>query len=358
MNKKLEFLAKILINQSVRIKKGETLFIETQDAESAEFITLLHREAIKAGAKKIKIWWNPIEIQENIFKYGRLSQSKSLLKWMEESIKESQAYIKIKSGKVLPTRDGDHVIEYQKRLRPLINLYAHSDIRRVAFYYPGKSMAKRIGMTVEKTLDITYKACNLDYKEIEKWNRKLKELMEKTDKVRIIGKWTDLRFSIKNIPIISSHGRRNMPDGEVFTAPVKKSVNGKILFDIPTHFHGITFSSIRLVIKNGKILIAKSSNKEKNKIIEKLLNWHTHNRYLWEFAIWTNSYIKKPLKLTIFDEKLKGTIHFAIGKCYKMASNGNDNGTIHWDIIKNMKLPGSEIYFDDVLIFKDGKILL
>ncbi len=358
MNKKMRFLAKILINQSVRVKKWETVFIETQDAESGEFVTLLHKEAIKAGAKRIRIWWNPIEIEENIFKYGKLSQSKSLLKWVEENVKESHSYIKIKSGKVLPTRDGEHVVEYQKRLRPLINLYAHSDIRRVAFYYPGKNMAKRIGMSAEETLNLTYKACNVDYEQVEEWNRKLKELMEKTDQVRVVGKWTDISFSIKDIPTISSHGRRNMPDGEVFTAPVRKSTNGTILFDIPTHFHGITFSSIKLIIKNGRVSSAKSSNKEKNKIIDKLLNAHTQNRYLWEFAIGTNSKIKKPLKLTIFDEKLMGTIHFAIGKCYKMASNGNDDGTIHWDVIKNMKLPGSEIYFDGELVFKDGKILV
>ena len=358
MNKKLKDIAKILIKHSVRVKKWEKVFIETQDSESADFVSYLHKEAIKAGAKRIRIWWNPVEIQENIFKYGKLEQSKSLLKWVEEEIKDSHSYIKIKSGKEIPTRDGEHVIEYQKRLRPLVNLYAHSEIKRVAFYYPGKNMAKRIWMSTEKTLEITYKACNIDYKETEKWNRKLKELMEKTDQVRLIGKGTDISFSIKEIATISSHGRRNMPDGEVFTAPVKKSVNGKILFDIPTHFHGITFSSIRLVIKNWKIITAKSSNKEKNKIIDKLLNWHPHNRYLWEFAIGTNSHIKKPLKLTIFDEKLMWTIHFAIGKCYKMASNGNDNGTIHWDVIKNMKLAGSEIYFDNVLIFKNGKILI
>ena len=206
-------------------------------------------------------------------------------------------------------------------------------------------------------MTLMYRACcGIDWKQQEKDNKRLKRLMEKTDMVRIVGKGTDISFSIKDIPIISAHGRRNMPDGEVFTAPILESVNGKIYFDIPTHFNGLTFASIRLEVRNGKIMKATASNPKKTEALNKILDSHPQNRFFGEFAIGTNHQVKKPVKLTLFDEKIAGTIHMAVGRCYTMANNGNTQATIHWDHIKDMRKPGSCVYFDGMLVMEDGAL--
>ena len=354
---KLEKIAYILINHCVRLKKWELVFIENNDSDAWKFLDMLHKEAIKAWAERVKIWWNTVDVQENIFNYSNLQQQKELLNWLEKIVKESHIYIKLKSWKKLPTNYWKKMVEYQKKLRPIINLYSNSSIKRVLFYYPWKAMAKKIWVSQQDALDITYKACNLDYLQIEKENLKLYKIIKKTDKVRIHGKWTELHFSIKDIPVISAHWRRNMPDWEVFTAPVKHSVNWTIFFDIPTNFFWISFNSIRLIIKKWKIISAKSSNKQKNEALKEMLDSHPQNRYFWEFGIGTNTNIKKNVKLTIFDEKIAGTIHFAIWRCYKKASNWNEEGTIHWDVIKNMRHEWSQMYFDDKLVMENGKFI-
>jgi aminopeptidase len=185
----------------------------------------------------------------------------------------------------------------------------------------------------------------------------LKQLMEKTDKVRLKGPGeTDLTFSIKGIPAICCDGRVNIPDGEVFTAPVKESVNGIIRFNCPSIYRGTTQSDIRLAFKNGKIIDAISSATPK---LNEVLNADEGARYVGEFAIGFNPYVTKPMKDILFDEKIAGSIHFTPGSCYDEASNGNKSG-IHWDMVMRQEpdAGGGEIYFDDKLIRKDGRFVV
>jgi aminopeptidase len=185
----------------------------------------------------------------------------------------------------------------------------------------------------------------------------LKELMMKTDKVRLKGpRDTDLTFSIKGIPAIPCDGKVNIPDGEVFTAPVRDSVNGVIHFNAPTIYRGTTHNDIRLVFKNGKIIEATSTATEK---LNEVLNADEGARYVGEFAIGFNPYCIKPMKDILFDEKIAGSIHFTPGACYDEASNGNKSD-IHWDMvmIQTPDYGGGEIWFDDKLIRKDGRFLV
>lgn len=185
---------------------------------------------------------------------------------------------------------------------------------------------------------------------------KLVALMNRTDKVRLTAKNTDITFSIKDIPAIKCAGEMNIPDGEVYTAPVKDSINGTISYNTPSLKDGFTYENIKLTFKDGKIIDATANDTEK---INSIFDMDEGARYVGEFAIGVNPFILEPMKDTLFDEKIAGSIHFTPGCCYDDAYNGNQSA-LHWDLvlIQRPEYGGGEIYFDDVLIRKDGLFVL
>ena len=212
-------------------------------------------------------------------------------------------------------------------------------------------------MSSDEFEDFYFKVCNLDYSKMSKAMDNLVKLMDKTDKVRIVGNGTDLTFSIKGIKSIKCDGKMNIPDGEVFTAPVKNSVNGVLSYNTPSLYSdGFTYENIKFEFKNGKIIDASCND---TKRINKILDTDAGSRYIGEFAIGVNPYITEPMKDILFDEKIMGSFHFTPGSCYDEAPNGN-NSQIHWDLvcIQTKKYGGGEIYFDDKLIRKDGLFVI
>jgi aminopeptidase len=184
---------------------------------------------------------------------------------------------------------------------------------------------------------------------------RLVKIVQKTNMVRIVGPGTDLKFSIKNIPVVKCDGTRNIPDGEVYTAPVRDSINGCISYNTPSLHDGITFEDIRFEFRNGKIVNAECNNTAK---LNEILDTDKGARYIGEFAIGVNPFILHPMKDTLFDEKIAGSIHLTPGACYDEAPNGN-NSAIHWDLvlIQRKDYGGGEIYFDDKLFRKNGKFV-
>jgi aminopeptidase len=222
--------------------------------------------------------------------------------------------------------------------------------------YPNPSMAQRANMSTEGFEDFYFNVCNLDYAKLSKAMEPLVELMEATDRVRITGKDTDLTFSIKGLPAIKCDGHRNIPDGEVFTAPVRESVNGVITFNTPALYEGFTFEGIRLEFKDGKIVNATANDQKR---LERILDTDEGSRYAGEFSLGLNPYILNPMRDTLFDEKISGSLHFTPGSCYDECDNGNKSA-IHWDLvfIQRPEFGGGEIYFDDHLVRKDGRFVL
>lgn len=180
--------------------------------------------------------------------------------------------------------------------------------------------------------------------------------MDKTDKVRIVAPETDLTFSIKGINAVKCAGKLNIPDGEVYTAPVKNSVNGTIKYNAPSIEQGLKFENVKLTFKDGKIVEATGNYTEK---LNEIFNTDEGARFVGEFAIGVNPYVTKPIGDILFDEKISGSIHFTPGCCYDDAFNGNIS-SIHWDLvlIQLENYGGGEIYFDDVLIRKNGIFVL
>ena len=222
----------------------------------------------------------------------------------------------------------------------------------VILRYPNGSMAQLAGMNTEEFEDFYFDVCTLDYSKMDKAMDSLKALMERTDKVHIVGPGTDLTFSIKGMGGIKCAGEMNIPDGEVYSAPIRDSVNGVISYNAESNYRNFTFTNVRLEFKDGKIVNATANNTEK---INEIFDTDEGARYVGEFALGVNPYITKPMNDILFDEKIAGSFHFTPGRAYEDMNNGNVS-SIHWDLvcIQTPEYGGGEIYFDDVLIRKDG----
>ncbi|MEW8976720.1 MAG: aminopeptidase, partial [Exiguobacterium sp.] len=226
----------------------------------------------------------------------------------------------------------------------------------VVLRFPTASMAQLANQSTEAFEDFYFDVCTLDYEKMGQAMEPLVDLMNRTDRVRLVGPGTDLSFSIKDIPAIKCAGNANIPDGEVFTAPVKDSVNGVISYNTPSPYQGFTFENVKLTFKDGKIIEATANDTDR---INQVFDTDAGSRFVGEFAIGVNPFIQHPMKDILFDEKIDGSFHFTPGQAYEEAYNGNDS-SVHWDLV-NIQRPdygGGEIWFDDVLIRKDGRFVL
>ena len=271
-----------------------------------------------------------------------------------QKMKGMQAYIAIRAGgntAELSDVPSDKLNMYYRLTSPTLD-YRVNETKWVVLRYPNNSMAQLANTSLEAFEDFYFDVCTLDYSKMDRAMDALAALMERTDKVHIKGPGTDLTFSIKDIPAIKCAGECNIPDGEVYTAPVKDSMNGIISYNTPSEEQGFTYENIVFEIENGKIVKATSNDNDR---INHLLDTDEGARYFGEFAIGVNPYILEPMKDTLFDEKICGSFHLTPGASYEDAPNGNKSA-VHWDLvmIQRAEYGGGEIYFDDVLIRKDG----
>ena len=358
LDPRLKTLSYNLINHSCKLQSGENVLIEIF-GNHYEIAVQLINEAYAAGG-------NPfVHLRNNTIMRALLKgANKNGLRIMADIdaklMKKMDAYIGV--------RGGSNSAELADVTTGQMELYAKTygkivhgqirvpDTKWVVLRYPSPSMAQMANMSTESFEDYYFDVCTLDYSKMGKAMESLKMLMDKTDKVHIKGPATDLVFSIKDIDAIPCAGELNIPDGEVFTAPIKNSINGKLKYNTPSLYQGKTFENISFVFKDGKIITSDGNMPED---IIKILDTDEGARYIGEFAIGVNPYITKPMKDTLFDEKIAGSIHITPGKCYDEADNGNKS-VIHWDLvlIQTPEFGGGEIYFDDVLIRKDGLFVI
>ena len=269
-------------------------------------------------------------------------------------MKGMDAYIAIRAGansSELADVPSDQLNMYYRLTQPTLD-YRVNKTKWVILRYPNPSMAQLAGKSQEAFEDFFFDVCTLDYGKMSKAMDALVDRMNRTDKVRLVGPGTDLTFSIKDIPAIKCAGECNIPDGEVYTAPVKESMNGVISYNTCSEEQGFTYDNIRFEIKKGKIVKATANDTER---INALLDTDEGARYFGEFAIGVNPYVLEPMKDTLFDEKICGSFHLTPGMAYEDADNGNKSA-VHWDLvmIQREEYGGGEIWFDDELIRKDG----
>jgi aminopeptidase len=228
--------------------------------------------------------------------------------------------------------------------------------RWLVMRYPNDSMAQLANMSTARFEDYYYRVCTLDYSKMSRAMEPLKALMDRTDRVRLVSPGTDLRFSIKGISAVKCDGHINIPDGECYTAPVRDSIEGTLHYNTPSLYQGTTYEDIRFTFQKGKIVKAESTETKK---MNEVLDTDEGARYVGEFSLGFNPFITTPMKDTLFDEKIAGSLHFTPGNAYEGADNGN-RSSVHWDIvlIQRPEHGGGEVWFDDVLIRKDGMFVL
>lgn len=355
---RISTLAHNLINYSCRLQPGEKILIEAEGLE-LPLVKELVKEAYKAKGIPFVTIKNS-EVTRELLLNTSKEQLELMAKYESMRMNDMDAYIGLRAGDN-PTELSDVPGENMSLFAKYFRGPVHFDIRVpktkwVVLRYPNYSMAQAANTSTEAFEDFYFDVCNLDYSKMSTAMDSLVNLMNNTDKVKITGKDTNLEFSIKDIPAVKCDGLMNIPDGEVYSAPVKTSVNGYITYNTPAVYNGFTFENIRLEFKDGKIVKATANNTD---LINKIFDTDAGARYIGEFAIGVNPYILHPMKDTLFDEKIAGSIHFTPGGCYDDASNGNDS-TVHWDLvfIQRPEYGGGEIYFDDILIRKDGLFVL
>ena len=355
---RIEKLAENLLTYSVKLQKGDKILIDVIGEDGIPLAKELMRKASAIGAIPFYDLINN-ELKKIMIENLTEEQIKLYAKHELEKMKDMDAYIGIRSSTntaELVDIPGEKMALYNKYYTLPVHLEERCSKRWCILRYPNYSMAQMSNMSTEKFEEYFFNVCILDYSKMSKSMDPLVELMNKTDKVHIIGKDTDLTFSIKGIGATKCTGESNIPDGEVFTAPVKTSVNGYITYNTDTRYDGIKFSNIRFEFKDGKIIKATSNKTEE---LNQILDTDDGSRYIGEFALGVNPYINLPIDDTLFDEKIYGSFHFTPGDSIEESDNGN-RSAIHWDIvnIQRKEFGGGEIWFDDVLIRKDGIFVL
>ncbi|HEV7869346.1 MAG TPA: aminopeptidase [Chthoniobacteraceae bacterium] len=272
-------------------------------------------------------------------------------------MKKMHAYIALRGGHNITEMSdvpSDKMKLVSKKMKPVLD-WRVKKTKWCVLRWPTPSMAQSAGMSTEAFEDFFFRVCTLDYSRMKPGMQALKAAMEATDRVEIKGPGTDLSFSIKGIKAIPCGGTHNIPDGEVFTAPVKTSVQGVVSYNAPTIYQGVAFDNVRLEFQDGKVVNATANNSEK---LNQILDSDAGARFIGEFAIGFNPHIMEPMRDILFDEKINGSFHFTPGQCYEETENGN-RSQVHWDMVNIQRedYGGGTIHFDGKLIRENGRFV-
>jgi aminopeptidase len=349
-------LADLLVNYSTRLQKGETILLDMIDVPD-EFTVELIRAVRAAGATPLVETRHTRVLRE--VQLGTNERHAGTIRDIEMfRMKRVQAYIAIRgSNNASETADvpSDRVQLYSKLMRPVLN-YRVNQTRWCVLRWPTPSMAQAANMSTEAFENFYFDVCTMDYRRMAKAMVPLERRMKKANRVHLKSPGTDLTFSIKGIGAKMCKGDRNIPDGEVFSCPVKDSVNGHIQYNTPTLYAGTKFENVRLAFQDGKIVDAKAGAQSKR--LNEILDTDAGARYIGEFSLGFNPYIQSPMCDILFDEKIAGSLHFTPGQAYEDVDNGN-RSAVHWDmvLIQRKDWGGGEVWFDGELIRKDGRFL-
>ncbi len=351
---RIEKLAHNLINYSCELKKGEKVLIEAKGIDYM-LVNALVKETYKVGAFPfVEIYDN--RVTRELLMGGSKELAMLRAKFDGARMAEMDAYIGVRGGEncneFSDVSEDKMKIESEYYSHPVHHEIRVKKTKWVVLRYPNQGMAQQAGMSTDAFEDFYFNVCNLDYSKMDRAMDALAKRLNAADKVRITAKNTDLTFSIKGIGSQKCSGKRNIPDGEIYTAPVKDSVNGVITYNAPSVENGFKFENVSLTFKDGKIVNATANDNAK---LNAILDTDEGSRYVGEFALGVNPYINKPMGDILFDEKISGSIHFTPGCCYDDCFNGNVSA-VHWDLvlIQTPEYGGGEIYFDGELIRKDG----
>lgn len=345
-------LASGLTGFSTSLAKGERVLIDAFDIPDAMVIALIR--AVRARGAHPYVQIHRARVTRELSVGAEEAQFSVHADVELARMQRMDAYIAIRgSDNIFESSDvpASKVQLVSRLMKPVLD-HRVGRTKWVVLRWPSSAMAQQAGMSTEAFEDFYFKVCTLDYARMTPGMKALSDLMRRTDRVHIKGPGTDLRFSIKGIGAQPCGGLRNIPDGEVFTCPVKDSVEGHVQYNAPTVYLGTSFDNIRLAFRGGRIIEATSSNTRR---LNEILDSDAGARFIGEFAIGFNPHIREPMRDILFDEKIAGSFHFTPGQAYDNPGNGNKS-QVHWDMvcIQRPEYGGGEIWFDGKLIRKDG----
>ncbi|MFH1841682.1 MAG: aminopeptidase [bacterium] len=352
-------LAEQLITYSVDLQPGEIIYLEIKGLEALD----LGRELIAAATAKggVPFWYyNDETVSRNFIKNASPEQFEAWGKFHRPIMEKVDAYIAVRGSTNpfdLADVDAEHLKGHDKAYWDEVHIPVRLKKKWCVLRYPNPAMAQLAERATADFADFYFQVCSLDYAKLSLAMDPLVELLEVTDQVEIVSPGTELKFSIKDIPAVKCDGHRNIPDGEVYTAPVRDSMNGVITYNTATMRAGQLFKNVRFEVENGRI--AKATCDGDNDKLNEALDVDEGGRYFGEFALGVNPYVTKPMFDTLFDEKIGGSFHLTPGNAYDSADNGNKSA-LHWDIvnIQTAEWGGGEIKFDGKLVRKDGLFVL
>ena len=350
-------LADVLTGFSTLLAKGERVLIDAFDIPEEMVIALVRAARARGALPYVQL--NNSRITRELLRGAEAEQYRTSADAELFRMKRMDAYIALRgSGNIFESSDvpADRMQLVNGLMRPVLN-WRVEKTKWVVLRWPTSAMAQQAGMSTERFEDFYFRVCTLDYARMRPGMAALQKLMARTDRVEIKGPGTDLRFSIKGIGAVPCGGLRNIPDGEVFSCPVKDSVEGEITYNAASVYQGVEFNGVRLVFKKGRIVEATCNGD--NKRLNAIFDSDPGARYVGEFALGFNPHILQPMRDILFDEKIAGSFHFTPGQAYGDADNGN-RSQVHWDLvsIQRPECGGGEIRFDGRLVRKDGRFVL
>ncbi|MDL2220574.1 aminopeptidase [Eubacteriales bacterium OttesenSCG-928-N14] len=358
MDDRVKALTDLLTNYSLTVQPGDNVLINARGYD-ADFVCSMIESIYAAGGRPF-FDLTDLRITRAVYLGMDDAGFGEYAKYLLPRLEDMQGYVSFSGhGNEFELSDvpGETMQSFRRNIwQPMDETMNRNHTRWVVVNYPTAIQAQKAGMSTQAFTDFFFDVCTVDYAAMSAAMDPLVDLMNRTEQVRIVAKDTDLSFSIAGMPAIKCDGKFNVPDGEVFTAPVKDSIQGVITFNTPSVQDGIRFENIKLVFEQGKVVQATSSN---TAATNRILDTDDGARYVGEFALGVNNAITRAMCDTLFDEKIGGSLHFACGASYDDCPNGNKSA-VHWDIvqIQTPQYGGGEIYFDGVLIRKDGVFTL
>jgi aminopeptidase len=349
---KIQKIAQIIINYSVDLQKNEKILLVGYGFESYPLIKELYREAVKKGAKKVETHF-PLGELKKIFLENATNEQINYIDPIDKKIyKNFDCFVQIVAEdnpyelSQIPAEKISLATKARKRISDIM-----INKKWCLFYYPNQSSAQTAKKPLDKWQEFVFNATIQDWKKEEIRQKKFIDILKKVSEIQIKSEETDLKFSVKKQNWQSCCGLRNLPDGEVFTAPIKKSVNGVIKYNIESRYLSQDFDWVKLHIENGKVTKEESNNQ---KALTQILNIDEGARYFGEVAFGLNNQITESSRMIILDEKMGKSLHMALGRCYDETPNGNDS-SVHWDLIFNFIRAKAEVYFDGEKVFSKTK---
>ena len=359
--------AEVLVDYSVDVKKGDTVQIRATSAEAKELVKAVYKRVLEKGAHPI-VRTSIVDLTDTFIKYAsddQLDYVDPITKMEYEIIDKFISIGAPLNTKSMARADLNKLSRRGKATKQLSEILMSRSAKGEASWvigdFPTNALAQEAKMSLDEYTEFLINSCYLNcedpvakLKELDIKQTKWAEYLNNVKQIRITGEKTDITFNVEGRRWISCSGKNNYPDGEVFTSPVEDGINGEIYFDFPQNYRGNEAYGVHLWIENG--LIVKAEAEKGEEFLHAMLDMDEGSKGIGEIAIGTNDEIQEVTGNILFDEKIGGSIHMAVGASYPETGGKNVSG-LHWDLIKNMK-NGGKIYADDILIYENGKMLL